>query len=67
MKQPPCNDYFSRRADEEHIASKLAADERAARSHRELAKEYRKRASRTEAGEPDRRAATLSRGFRIIP
>lgn len=41
-------DYFDRRAEEERTAAANAADERAARSHRELADHYRNIANGSE-------------------
>jgi hypothetical protein len=63
--------YFSRRARQEQIAAETATDERAARPHRELAREYRKRASGKEApdGEEPETVGSgiLSSDFHILP
>jgi len=68
MSQHPPEDYFERRAEEERAASECATDERAAQSHRELAKRYRSRARHGEpalADEPLTRGI-LSRKLRIV-
>jgi hypothetical protein len=63
--------YFRRRAKQEQVAAASATDERAARSHRELAREYRKRASGKEAldGEEPETVGNgiLSSDFHILP
>jgi hypothetical protein len=63
--------YFLRRARQEQVAADSAVDERAARPHRELAQQYRKRASGAET--PRREdsqtvgSAILSSDFHILP
>jgi len=64
-------DYFEKRASEERKAADNADDRRAADSHRELARRYKKLADN---GEARRRvedetgdAAVLARGFKILP
>jgi len=63
--------YFRRRAKQEQVAAETATDERAARPHRELAEEYRKRASGKEApdGEEPETVGSgiLSSDFHILP
>ena len=63
--------YFRRRAKQEQVAADEAADERAARSHRELAQEYRKLASGGRPSQHDESETPgngiLSSDFRIVP
>jgi hypothetical protein len=62
--------YFERRAEEERDAARRATNERAARSHRELAEQYLKRASGAEQfldNDPDVDAGILSKDFQIVP
>jgi hypothetical protein len=71
MQNAQSKDYFERRADEERVAADKAADERAAQSHRELARHYRNIASGSEEA-PGRDVEApaqgiLPREFRIVP
>jgi hypothetical protein len=68
MSTPRSDDYYRRRAEEERMASERATDERAARSHRGLAEEYRKRATNVGTGVPEEpRGGTLAKEFQIVP
>jgi hypothetical protein len=68
MDQPGSNDYFERRAEEERAASERAIDKRAAQAHRDLAKEYRKRAGGSRISAVDEPGqGILNKGFQIIP
>jgi len=71
MASVDSRDYFRKRAEQERAAADRAADERSAHVHRELAKEYRRRA---DAGERRVAAAAeapvhgiLPNDFRIVP
>jgi hypothetical protein len=66
MKQPPANDYFKQRAEEERAASERATDERAARPHRELADEYLKRAAMRQVPPEEPVVGTMFKEFRIF-
>jgi hypothetical protein len=71
MQNRQSRDYFERRADEERAAAEKAGDERAAQSHRELAKHYHNIARGSEEA-PGRDAEVpspgiLPREFRIVP
>jgi hypothetical protein len=70
MDHPSAHEYFGFRAEEEREAAEQAADERAARTHRELAEAYEKLAKeRGEIVADDELEAggILSTGFRILP
>jgi hypothetical protein len=71
MQEGQSKDYFQRRADEERAAADQAADERAAKSHRELSEHYRNVASGSEQVPRDEDEAAdpgiLPRDFRIVP
>ena len=64
-------DYFRRRAAEERAAAADAADERAARSHRDLAEQFEEQASDVletrVPDEPVQAGSTMPSDFRIIP
>jgi hypothetical protein len=67
---PETRDYFERRSEEERTAAELAADARAAQSHRELADHYRSLARGDEApgGQADQDdSGIVSKEFRIVP
>jgi hypothetical protein len=62
--------YFHRRAEEERAAANCAGDERAARSHRELAQRYAEVANgRHGAWDEDEQpcGGTMPSEFRILP
>jgi hypothetical protein len=63
--------YFERRAEEEKAAAAGAADERAARTHRELAERYMRQAKgeaeATQEDEEPNNGGTLSSDFKILP
>jgi hypothetical protein len=63
--------YYSRRAEEEARAADQANDPRAAETHRELARHYRKLADGIEDSPTAEvrpiRPGILSRDFRIVP
>jgi hypothetical protein len=64
-------DYFEKRASEEREAADNADDRRAADSHRELARRYKKLAdngeTRPRVEDENGDAAVLARGFKILP
>ena len=69
MDQPASHEYFQIRAEEEHEAAARARDERAARSHLELAAAYEKLAQGVGVSVTDdepRDGGTLPREFRIL-
>lgn len=68
MNRSHSEDYFERRAEEERAACKSATNVRAAKSHRELAKLYRKRAlDRGSAGDGQAKPAGIqSTNFWIV-
>jgi hypothetical protein len=69
MTRPDSADYFHRRALEERAAAELAHDERAANSHRELARRYDEKAEDgpgAEAEEPEF-GSVLPDEFQILP
>ena len=68
MTKPDLTDYFHKRADEERAAAELAKDERAANSHRELARRYDEKAEVGEdAGEEPEEGRVLPDEFQILP
>jgi hypothetical protein len=68
MTKPDRTDYFHKRADEERAAAELAKDERAANSHRELARRYDEKAEvgEHEMEEPEQ-GNLLPNEFQILP
>lgn len=71
MQEPESKAYFHKRAEEERAAAERARDERAARSHRELARRFDDLAKRGGDerlwSEPGERPAVLPAEFRILP
>lgn len=70
MQDPQESEYFEHRAEEERTAADRATDERAAKSHRELAKRYERQAEANAGGRDEDEASnpgTLSKDFKIIP
>jgi hypothetical protein len=64
------SEYFQRRAEEERAAADRAGDERAAKSHRALAKRYQRKADGDESpggGAEPGKSAGVGHEFRIIP
>ena len=68
MTKPDSADYFHRRALEERAAAELAQDQRAANSHRELARRYDEKAEdgHVEVDEPEP-GSVLPDEFQILP
>ena len=68
MTKPDLTAYFHRRALEERAAAELAQDERAANSHRELARRYEEKAEvgEYETEEPEH-GNVLPDEFQILP
>jgi hypothetical protein len=64
-------EYYQRRAEEERAAAERAGDERAAKSHRELAERFDDLANGGAAaqgsGPPNQRPGILPPEFRILP
>ena len=69
MTKSDSTDYFHRRALEERAAAELAQDERAANSHRELARRYDEKAKDGLGGEADEpeSGSVLPDEFQILP
>ena len=69
MTKSDSADYFHRRALEERAAAELAQDERAANSHRELARRYDEKAKDGLGGEADEpeSGSVLPDEFQILP
>ena len=71
MQVSDSKEYYQRRAEEERAAAERAGDERAAKSHRELAERFDDLANGAAAeqagGEPSQRTGILPPEFRILP
>lgn len=69
MSSSEQDEFFKRRAAQERVAAKLADDQRAARSHLEMAKRYGAMSAGgdTTSATLQESATALSADFRIIP
>ena len=68
MQDSQSAEYFLKRAAEEREAAERASDERAAQTHRELAKRYKRRAEDDSPDEiPLEVGQVLPSDFRILP
>jgi histidine ammonia-lyase len=71
MQKLQPKDYFERRSEQERTAAEQASDERAAKSHRELATHYRNLANGSAFPPADEEGrlqdGILPKEFRIVP